>query len=1527
MKTLLGILLSAALIAGSVSGLLLLEDGKEYTYATETAANAGTGDVTHSTSGFSYRMKTKIQVSGKTINVKFTDMTFSEYVGTHDDDEHHHHHHAGRHWIFDETIFTPIGAVEPSFSLTVDDDGLFKSLVVPSDADVFSRNMARAWAAQLQVNTKEIKTGNHAFRSREQLIQGDCDVTYTVTEKKVIKTVSHTDDCENRVFRVLDDYRGMVCDKKEGLGYPASLATTVFMVEKEGSQYTVKKLVSTGTFVAQFFEEEGSTQFVHTNSTSVLVSVKASPGDISVSGTTITDLSYEFSDTEYKWDADRDLKAREPVFSTGTFYEEDQAKIQDGIKKGIAFQKTLIESLDKDPETLQKAHQYGINNILPAFYALDYNSLKGLAEQLFADKSEAGVATSNVYYELLSSAGTTAAALVIRDLVLENKFDNDRDAYRVLTGVPFHIRRPNTQLVKEYEKLLDIPKDRFVRSAVPLVIGHLIKVTCKRAGTPGSPEQIRCFKDWASTYVEKLWNKYKESTDRDEKAKILAAMTNIRFGGQSTVLKPLIKGEIDADDHQLRAAAMWAASWESMYKGDAHSFAMPIFADKKYPHEMRISALELIFYAKPTPAQLSTVVAVLYKERDYEVLNYASALFDRWAISINPCHEDTAHLAQYYLKFLRQFSNYETDYGFGVSKTYARQFHKKKYGYGGGFVAYVIGSHKSTTPLAVGFGLTSTRMNNYQSFMASIHLRVEGLAKGLIRKFKTTDPSTWKTADLEHILSGDMAIRERPDQPVRCGVSIMLKGSIVYHRVFDESDAGKDSKIMTLIEKFKDLGETYTINHQRALQLGSLLYEQPTNIGLPMGVMSSMTTIASLKATVQRGNARGLLYRDVKYELNSLTQGVRGAWVLNPWKKAAFGIINDRLYHLHIPRKFVIGVNPIKKELKLSVARPTYDHPWKVFAHSQTSVVVRGANMKGTYEGLKSHCSECENKVLVSRGKDHLQNRVFVDRENQKRGSYLFGEYFGCELNVKRGNTLANLAGAFAPYNKSPKTAWTSLMMGIRQVRAFLLYFPKTEQCGAMVRWSQSKNNPVNEIEISVRANMEENGERLFFRGRKWFIKALIKAKGEPEDRSYRVNVAYEFTPGNIKNSLKIQLNQAPLDALSIPAYSVCFALENEYPEFSREFLGYEESAEMAVTGKVLLQYGVGTTCSEADGEIRAKFRHSTTTEAREELKKKWYYEECMEEKATPAWKGRKTGLPVTDACMKTVYDATTARKYTWNVEFVKLTPRLSGIISKVNTAIKAGLLPYWDVDPEEVDVDGEVGPYMNVEAVFKDDEKALDIRLETRKGDEEFHDIPLNLDWTKRMRNLKFGGLVKRLFDNRIINPCIATTETVRTNDNVTYSYEPSSCWTLTSATCGPNPAYAVFSKKSASPSLPLAAIVYVGGHTVEFTPNGANVAVKINGANVEMEEDEQHEHSVEGVEIFKTFRWGSTYHIYSFLRVWVTYDGNFVEVVPAPSAHGQHCGICGNYNRNKHDEFTGKNEDLLTSAADLVKSWEWKC
>ncbi len=68
-------------------------------------------------------------------------------------------------------------------------------------------------------------------------------------------------------------------------------------------------------------------------------------------------------------------------------------------------------------------------------------------------------------------------------------------------------RRPNKKLVREFESLLDEDTERMVKQSVPLVLAHLVRVTCSRAGPPESDEQKRCFREFASEYVSKMYQR------------------------------------------------------------------------------------------------------------------------------------------------------------------------------------------------------------------------------------------------------------------------------------------------------------------------------------------------------------------------------------------------------------------------------------------------------------------------------------------------------------------------------------------------------------------------------------------------------------------------------------------------------------------------------------------------------------------------------------------------------------------------------------------------------------------------------------------------------------------------------------------------------------------------------------------------------------------------------------------------------------------------------------------------------------
>ena len=72
-----------------------------------------------------------------------------------------------------------------------------------------------------------------------------------------------------------------------------------------------------GAVVAQMFGAEGFSQMAVVNTTAVLVEESSNPGGISGGGKHLESLIYEFSDAEYKWNNNRDLKAKEPFTSSG----------------------------------------------------------------------------------------------------------------------------------------------------------------------------------------------------------------------------------------------------------------------------------------------------------------------------------------------------------------------------------------------------------------------------------------------------------------------------------------------------------------------------------------------------------------------------------------------------------------------------------------------------------------------------------------------------------------------------------------------------------------------------------------------------------------------------------------------------------------------------------------------------------------------------------------------------------------------------------------------------------------------------------------------------------------------------------------------------------------------------------------------------------------------------------------------------------------------------------------------------------
>ena len=74
-------------------------------------------------------------------------------------------------------------------------------------------------------------------------------------------------------------------------------------------------------------------------------------------------LRYEWADQEYKWNIDRDLKAREPYLASGDFKDYDQNSLKQQFMKGL---ERVIENYkvhDASASTVHHQHMNGVNSL------------------------------------------------------------------------------------------------------------------------------------------------------------------------------------------------------------------------------------------------------------------------------------------------------------------------------------------------------------------------------------------------------------------------------------------------------------------------------------------------------------------------------------------------------------------------------------------------------------------------------------------------------------------------------------------------------------------------------------------------------------------------------------------------------------------------------------------------------------------------------------------------------------------------------------------------------------------------------------------------------------------------------------------------------------------------------------------------------------------------------------------------------------------------------------------------------------
>jgi len=1627
--------LTLALGAATTNGLQVWQDGKEYIYSKESAVHVGTSDYESNMAGFIEKATVKIQVSGDTLKVNAYDLKkalfnkdYPEHTWPYSSNRQQNKHFEDH----DETIkyFTPEGYRDASFSFNLD-HGLVQQIQIPSGTPVWLGNMMRAFASTLQLDLDHLSTESQ-FTAREKNLQGDCFVQYTLEQnhnvdyKVVTKAVSHLKDCVNRRYRLFQNMEGVTCnadptmerkfmkvlrEPEHSSDYASAMlqaytpteplfsesTTTFLLVPTDGDNYKIQKLVSFGNIIVQPFGEEGASHSTIANTTMILKEVRNSADDINVSSAeTYDNVEFAFENGDWSWDKNFDLKERDNFFVTGYHVEESQETFQQGLKRKI---ESFVHEMEEyklhyhTQDEIQKYHKEGLAHIFPFFYPLNYESLKTLKDLYVTKTGQSGIFEKNVFFEVLAMAGTNPAAVLIQEMALANEFDSDKDTARFITEVPFNIRKPSKQLVKLYERLIENLNNYqpLTKMAIPLAFAHLVRRTCELA-TP-HPFQIQengnnkyahlkreCLNEFLNPYVEEAFRRFNSLSEdqHEEMDQLLMIMYNFRWGKTLELLKPIVQGQTKHKDYySVRTLAIFAVSPMALASGQEREVFLPVFVDRNENHEVRIAAFDILMRGSVDSTIMSKIVKLMVYEKDNEVFNYVYTAFEKFATKdegSSPCNPHQKEYATYFLKYLRQYLWTRPSYGFGISKTYGKTFTKDKYGYSGSFDVHTVGSHKSTSPLAIMFDVRSQHFGHHTMQLFGGYIKMKGLAQKLVEKlrhFTYFNPDQWKVDELKEILFNQMQIREKPLEPVEIDVIFMARDNVVFHRYYSEESVNPGGNLFNFFMDIYSLGQQYNINNQQGTNFGTIVYEQPTEVGTPMAYMAGVTFMGSFQAQISRGQDSGAFVRKMDYKIQLHTQAINSMVVFDHGQKNAFYINQDRVYNHKFGSKLTGMINLPKHQLRLTVERPEYGEPMSIMMHSKTMMGVWSTKMTNSPHALlKESCPRCETEYTITKGVDKKVDRYFLNSDNEEFGFHVEGKYFDCEAQeAKSSGEMWNvIAQAFNPMSKEPKDITTALTMGLRQVNAFLLYYPRVESCGVGFHWSQSKFNPVEKVELIFTGQMKKKYDpKSFFQGKKFAVDGTITFHGTV-DRVHHLSAKYEFEPLMSKTEFAFKLVRNPfrMNAVDYPAYSLCADYHARYPVDPQNPFNMDYDTNQQVKGDLSLSWGKHASCGNNPGKIQIIGEHETTKEARDFLKTKWYYKTCRSQMESNEWKNSKFAL--TDACYFMAVDLYTLNHFKYTANFHSLEPWMITAYRKVETLAKTGLFPFWQIELDNslakqsdflysTDEVHSYSPVLNVEQVFHPEKETFDMFLQTNRDKNVFKGINYGFwNWNAepylqltsyegssltlpRSSHVSFTQLF--LKKNHFISDCTATTKSIHTYDNVTYPYQMHNCYTLVSAHCAPTPTYAVFMKKSAKfakDTIPkMDAKIFVGGYEIDIKPvTHAKYEVTIEGQTIGVGEHETYyyptnqkfsdSHQEPDYYKFKIHRLDKDYVIDSFMNFQFYFDGNSIRVSVPGYVKGHHCGMCGDYNGDHEHELIHPQMCEMKTGQDMAAAWVWE-
>ncbi|KOC70286.1 Vitellogenin-6, partial [Habropoda laboriosa] len=554
----------------------------------------------------------------------------------------------------------------------------------------------------------------------------------------------------------------------------------------------------------------------------------------------------------------------------------------------------------------------------------------------------------NMFLETLPQVGTKEAALFILELIQDKKV-SDMSAIQLLTQLPFHIRKPDVQLLVNLQIFLNLPEKISVevQNTAILTYGTLIYKTCL----------LYCPYEILDDYVRLYLDKFTETKEYEKKMIWLEGLANIQLGRVIEFLEPIASGN-NAESRHFRVLAAWASLPTAPLRPDViYPVYWPILINRTEHLEMRVAALTLLIVSSPTPNRLISLYWYMQSEPSQHLYHYFYTILKSMEHTTHPCYVHIGVIAAQFTRILRPTKNkylITGNYLFDYQDTY-RKFGVMIHG-------IVIANPLTNIPEVL-----YVTVNTYGSGVNINHVSLYIKAEGLLQSLSTHVDGPTQVKDILKQFKLD----QKQNGPVHLEIIARIQEKTVLCLHLNETNIIKGFKYLnSLPDNIYHIYQNmeFHVNQQRINVPLTMESVQVTDLGANVRLAITATSLFSMRGNFTRvsiGRNNHVILRTSIHK-SEIIESYNP--LIDTWHSA------ERAHSIHgyLPVNITLG---FEDRPFISYNTPGEHLKMGITVHVRTSTNIKGLNIKSK---LHQICPICPQLYIVTKSPTYKPKTIDV---------------------------------------------------------------------------------------------------------------------------------------------------------------------------------------------------------------------------------------------------------------------------------------------------------------------------------------------------------------------------------------------------------------------------------------------------------------------------------------------------------------------------------------------------------------------